>query len=1161
MELKEFIDRFNIDLDALSRIKKRVWVVGRFHHAGDPKNPDVFLFTNRGNIKYAPGTFTHIYDMRYEDFVQALRPAIAEQVIPKGPYQRFARVKQVIPQSSGAQQGASVIDMFNYFFQRAVANSDQEGFQNNQPGLPRELLQGNEKQRGKAIFGQVRKNLRTFCEFQPKTHEIVKAVARLLGDIANEHGLPPYAAGGALPGGFPEKLIDFVYGEDTRARFSAEGLDFGGQWEQLRRDDAAREMFENVVSAFRDSLHGSPAAQYNAVRFRNRALSKIAQENISEDLRKEFLRASNAFNGLRQILRSKVLLAMVLEWLVDGCYDIDDVKAIPDGKDHQEDRDVAVETAILQRWKENGLAKPVKRPSPEERRRFSKQLTESFEKLLEAVLADDAAAEEKLSELPGDVRALGESLRRDPEKRRLLSAVSGRGTEMGDELQKAFVDASKTVLLDVLCPTLYRNPVLSKQMLKQYFRQETMAAYLTAVFLADSSQDAIRKIAEDHIDFFEKKIDDTTKKIRDTDEIMGRLLADFVDVLAKPEMQRRLTEGIRVLNEVHVMLDKTEADKERGAGSISAIRPSESTERIASAMEKTPMNLDMIEDVVRIGVRQAAASKMEASVAAAAPAAGASASGGGSGAPDRPESGSAGTATAEPVSKSGEEKAVVDSGTMTSTRLQKKIDEILEKLPTETMTPQELDSWTAAASDQILEDKRFVGSLADDVRAFEKTMHLIYARYEDNPDKKTFRNKVERMTLVNMMLLFQKDLGLGEVSSNLYQLLLDMVLYLDPEKLDPRDFLRERSLTTYFDDADLADGGITALRETLDVQGKDSLANIVNFVSELRGVKHLMDAVAPDNEAEVIVVNATAAEFVNWLKADNLTSGEGRGRMRSGMLVKTGGRSDETVPPGLVYLTDIAFPDGAKGAWIESLRGDAQLSQGALSMVLPPMCLSTGAQESGQFLADASSWARSAADASAPIVVCGPSPYLNAPGDGFPSTLPAGYLLCAHVLSAPEQKLKIKAVGERSEGRMRVIGSGNAPMRESLQRVIWGEGSGDTYSFAVDFYLYIVLTLMATGMRYEGEESPDPEKFYDCFYLSKAVMNKKAYLSSKIIDRALIGNSALRFAMDQHPAVTDLLSVSLGATAQADLSDNETRRNTITTVNWFNAARKRAGLP
>ena len=60
-------------------------------------------------------------------------------------------------------------------------------------------------------------------------------------------------------------------------------------------------------------------------------------------------------------------------------------------------------------------------------------------------------------------------------------------------------------------------------------------------------------------------------------------------------------------------------------------------------------------------------------------------------------------------------------------------------------------------------------------QAFEKTLHLIYTRYDENPDKKTFRNKVERMTLINMMLLFKKDLGLGSVCSNLYQLLIDLV--------------------------------------------------------------------------------------------------------------------------------------------------------------------------------------------------------------------------------------------------------------------------------------------------------------------------------------------------------------------------------------------------
>ena len=227
-------------------------------------------------------------------------------------------------------------------------------------------------------------------------------------------------------------------------------------------------------------------------------------------------------------------------------------------------------------------------------------------------------------------------------------------------------------------------------------------------------------------------------------------------------------------------------------------------------------------------------------------------------------------------------------------------------------TEKEKKELTEKLTGEVLQDEVFVGGLSEDIAAFEKTLHLIYSRYNENPDKKTFRNKVERMTLINMMLLFQKELGLGRISSNLYHLLLDLVLHLDPENPDPMAFMREKSLTIYFDDADLDKGGITALRQTLEVQSAQSLENIVTFVSELRGVKYLMDTVASDRDAEVVVVNATANEFLDWVRTDNLIEGKGDHRLRSGYLVKTGSASNETIPPGLIYMTDIAFSDGDK---------------------------------------------------------------------------------------------------------------------------------------------------------------------------------------------------------------------------------------------------------
>jgi hypothetical protein len=1159
MTLDKVLANFRIDFDALASIKKRVYIVGRFTQLNLGPQPDVFLFTNRRDTtpRYRKN-FTACYDMRYESFVQALRPAIAELVTQEG---RFPSVEQVVPQA-GASEGTSVIDVFNYFFTRAAANSEQPAFRDAQAGLAKELLKTSDDERGKAILTQIRNNLATFCAFQPRTHEIIGAVAGLLGECGMEKGMPAFAAGGALPGGFAEKLIDFLYAEDARKRFTVEGLDLTrAPWDKLAKDENAREIFCSVVSAFRDALLANPADQYSDLRFAGKPLMTLARERTKESLQRDFGNAREAFNGLRQILRSKVLLSMVLEWLLASYDTIPDLKALPQGSE-QATKDIAVTEAILRRWKENGLARPVKRPSPNERHRFSKSLTENFEHLLNAVLAEDAKLAEQLEKLPPELQALANEIRADDNRRRLLAAISG--AKLGDEFSKAFIDASKTVLLDVLCPVLYRNPILTSQMLKKYFRQETMAAYLTAVFLGDSQQDAVKKIAEDHLEYFESKIDDATKKIKDSNEIMSRLLSSFVDVLAQPEIQKRLTDGIKVLHEVHAILDDADAREERGAGSISAILPSDiiATQPTAGqrSVEKTPTS----QEVIMVSIPRKLERALDARIEAAS---GTASDTGASAAPagDTQPAGSAPASSAPPTpSADAQAAAAAEEGApeQTKTTLDRKIDEILDKVVgtvPETITAEQKEAWLNQAKRQILDDKTFVGGLAENLRAFERTLHLIYTRYNGNPDKKTFRNKVERLTLVNIMLLSQKDLGLGKVYSSLYQLLLDLVLRLDPANPDPKDFLREHSLTQYFDDAKLDDPdglGITELRQTLRVQGRKSLENVVKFVSELRGMKYLMDAVQSDPQAEVVVVNSTATEFMTWLRGDNLTEDEGQGRMRAGRLVQTEQAAQGTIPPGLVYLTDIAFPDVTQRGWIQSLSGFT-LNQGRQGLVLPPFCISVAPGEgwarTGQDLAVA------AASASAPIVVAGPSPYLNPRGDGFPTVLPAGYLLCAHLLGASEQRVKNSNVAQPSVGRFRVVGRGEAPMPESLNRILWGEDEKDVYSFAVDFYLYVALMLEATAAHYEGMDSLNTDAFYKCFYFTDKIVDKDDYRSSSALDRVLIGGKALRFAMQDEVGHADLTGVSLLRDGTSFLSGGG-RQATITNVAWFNDARRRLGL-
>ncbi|MFN7916973.1 MAG: hypothetical protein U0Q55_16640 [Vicinamibacterales bacterium] len=1176
--LKQFLQAHSIDIDALSRIKHRLFVVGRFNVRKGP-DPDVYLFTNRRDIAdaYAPGTFTAIKEMNFQTFVDTLRPAIAERVRPGD----IPMIEQFVPAGGEDEESTSTIDDYNYFFWRATSNSNQPAFKGQGASAVDELLQEGNQQAGKGIFRIIRRNLTEFCEFQPRVPDIVDALSALLGICARENGMPAYAAGGALPAGLPERLIDFLFAENPQLPFSLEGLDFSGEpWGELAASTGSksRESFVKVITAFRDALLEEKYDMFAAMRFGGRSLGQQARSVLKPNLIKDFKKARDAFNGMRQILRSKVLLSMVLEWVFTAYYDIDVVKAIP--STDEDGRDAKVRDIVLREYAEFGVAEPVRRASREERRKFSAALTANFESLLIAVVEDGEKAESHLGRLPDELRQLAKDLREDGDRRRLLRGLSG--TELGGDYQKAFISASQTILLDVLCPTLYQRPVLSAQMLRRIFKQESMAAYLSAVFLDDKHQDMVRDIAEQHLDYFMQNIDPESKQIKNKGAVQQRMLKSYLEALARPEVVRRLTEELDVLREMHTLLENTPSSTGRtaGPGRISALRRSETAGDSSSRTEQPKAKIAApVEQIAQASLEKQIERIGAAGATAAAAAAAGSAAVGGTGTPsDGPDaarqsilaaaSGASGPSSAPGGAANDAEPEDLGDRNAITDAIESKVDDILSRA-----LPEERKNVAAMArkvTTELLErDPEFLLRVKNDVSVFEKVLHLIYTRYVSNPDKLTFRNKVDRMTLVNMMLLFQKEIGLGKMCSNLHHMLIDMVEHIDPENPDARDFIRERSLTKYFDDAVLEGKGITNLRTTLKAQAHTNLKNTVAFVSELRGVKYLMDTVSIDKRAEVIVVNATAAEFVDWLGADNLTPGSGGERLRAGKLQKP--RSKNTIPPGLVYMTDAAFEgsDANKETFL------AQLSQIPLAhenarLVLPPICLSTSHQ-ADDWVAIGRTLREGTTRVPAPVLIVGPSPFMNRKGDPFPTFLPAGYVFSAHFLCQPEQQVNTDNLIGRGEARFQIIGSSVASMRESLDRVVWGDGSNAPYSFAVDFYLYLVLTMLATAAG--DKPMPSAPQYWPSFYWTEQELAQTLVWQNSAVEiqRCVLGEPTW-FAMQQNLARRPTAAAGNAAAQATDDPQavielksvailKPEKKAVVQDVAWFNEARRRAELP
>ena len=134
-------------------------------------------------------------------------------------------------------------------------------------------------------------------------------------------------------------------------------------------------------------------------------------------------------------------------------------------------------------------------------------------------------------------------------------------------------------------------------------------------------------------------------------------------------------------------------------------------------------------------------------------------------------------------------------------------------------------------------------------------------------------------------------------------------------------------------------------------------------------------------------------------------------------------------------------------------------------------------------------------------------------------------------------------------------------MSQSLERAFWGESRKDEYCFAADYYLYVLLQLWAAQQQF-GQNSTNSRSFWECFYAQSPNMNP--YKSSAFLHRAMPGNNAWRFSLDQllnNRQLTSLsVSMSESSTFATNTIDSPTPAFTITAVDWFERALSKLNL-
>jgi len=1182
--LKDFLQQFPLNIELLKSVKNRIMVVGRFNR-NRRKNgqPEVFLFTDKSelNASYQENftdagypavkdTKRRVASLDFNTFVREVQPTIAERIeLVDGKYKK---VTQVAPSDAAADQeaAATTVGPYNYFILRAAANTKQPAMEGDRPRLDSDVL-GLNTQPGESVFIQIRHSLRQFSSFQQKHPALTELVADIFSRFAQDSRAisAKYAGGNLLPGGFQDALIDYLYAEDESKPFNIERLDLSDPlWGHLhpsasgpKRETSERDEFRRIIAGFRNFLLSKPQQTQTIALPDGTSLSTTLSE-LAPTLPDEFRKSHDSFNTLRQILRSKVLLSMVARWMLSGYYELPTVKQkrseprVTPSEVHQ-----AIQLAILQpidetapnKWATNRVPGPIARPNRQEREEFSLKLRTSLRPLIDWVLSDDPKTH-NVKTLPKELESLADALRKNPKTIAALKEITGYGN-------KEFYDASfiafSTILTDVVCPVLYREPLLSASALSEELSRTTISTYLEAIYLTKESEQAFRKVGLDNQQVLAENIS-SSGEISSKDLISSKVLGSLLAVLTAQSDRVKFMRNFRIVKRVQLVLNNYTS----GPQTTAAISATSSFDNPKSVTAKQPpVPKELIREIVRSKATKAASSTNSR---------GASPLSENANEIPQPIPG-----VAEPPKSRATEKTETRDGV--SDPLLNKIDEILAKLPEARKVGELIDSSSVVddVTKEVIvspEAKEF----ASDLQLLDQARHLIYTRYNEQKDKVAFRNNVERMTLANLLLLFKEDLGLGRGFSNQYALLLDLIVAMNPEAPDLQDFIRAHSLTEYFDNSDFQDNeghGFTRLTNILDSQSDRSLKNLVNIMSELQGIKYLLRQAPLNPNAEIVVVNATAGEFLDWLKADNLTPDQGSGCMRADQLVQ-GKQSNKLLLPGLIYFNDLAFESAADGGTLASklsfltrLR-NFELANGAAQIVMPPICL---APDLLDWSATGDELAKEAETIASAVMIVGPAALLNPAGDRFPTVLPPGYLFCAHLLGNKKQDFQFGGVLRKSAGRFRVIGA--TTLSITLREACWPSmrpNEDNSYCFSGDFYLYL-LALLLTGVTAAGTAVVDPYEFYRCFYYADDVAFPDLFESSKFMNPMMLGENMLLLSLGNIPSNIPLGGLRVASEAGSIIDDRRdgtllTKKIgdtaiTLSHVWWFNQLKKQLGLP
>ncbi len=1155
MTLQEFLSYYGISTTSLEEIKKRVFVVGKFNTSEKEVGAYLFSRTRRPDNRYKASR-----DLSYASFIDVLKPTLTEyfkkEEVALGeviPYFDLA------PQEGRSEEGNEnnstyVIDPYNYFFQRAVNTSEHPHYTKN----PISSLRLPEYTAGETIYKEIRANLNRFCSFQHKNFDLIRAFAQLLHKNRGKGGIPnSYADGAPLPQKFVPLLIDFLYQEGTEA-FSITEIDFSTDrmWETAAeglQKSTFYNTFPKIVTAFKNYLIDPKSIERESIPGIDLTPLKSL---VDEKLRLAFVASRNAHNMLKQIIKSKVLLSMVLQWALEFFRKLPSAeKAVADI-----DKARAIEHAIKNG--EDGLAHPgQKLPDGTSVGDLIASFRQNFSTVLKYVndvirldeLKSGVAFENEPGEnLEGTIEALERviedtyfklspflqdialKLLKDNAKRANIRLIMN----MRAEQKEAIIKALQNYFVDVVIPRMFKEPGLTLEELKKKFRTYEEVLFQQSVLM-------------DTADTTSMNIDIEVGK--SFEETVANVVTVSIEFFVKEEVVKSFIKTSILVENINTQRSLLTSPETLGS-MVTTLPPIDNG-------QTAPYTSGLTQPAARQIVKELELERPQTIEKIKALPSATNQNKGGLLLQHRKNK----LLEAGDTEENTETAVIVSDEVKSMQLIESKLMEKLEKEGSVSLT-KTLQKYANATGDMRLAALEEVkGVIHEGVKGYNFNLSRVYSKYAAPTALPVFKSMVEALTLCQLLLVNQDKLNLNKAGTNLYDLLLDMVEFMhDPEQPDLKTFFAEHSLTQYVSAQHFLHNGegFSALEAILKNQADESLKNVKQYVSELQGVKYLFDVLnKSQSDCEVVVLNAYSHEFINWT-IKNLNEGEGNFFDPARL---TNNNDNQPQFPVVAFMTDLSFNNNGyertfseKRNFLQTLK-DRFATIGAESRniaLFPPLCIATSsAGNSKEWINQGNELNQLASDLYNPLLILGPSLYLNSKKDEkFATTLSAGYVFCAHLLNrGQEQAVEMKNVNGLSTGRFQVIGYGAVGVSTTIKNLIEDPIAG--YSFAGDFYLYLIsLLAIAAEFKYSGKK-PDyrllnigiGQDFWQAFYnmFNYNAVNKPR--ESQLLDKANLYKQMAEWTLsDDINTGQDLKGVRLFQNGRRD------HFNEMKEVEWFN---------